>query len=289
MIHSMTAYANLSLVTAVGLINWEVRSTNHRYLELTFKLPEVLRELEWDCRELFRRSIVRGKVECLLKFEPNQTEQALKVDFLQVDRLIGACLQIIERLPNQIHNPISPIEILKMPSVLSASEIKVSEVSLAIQNVLKEVLKNVLENRAREGEAIQKLLQERLLKMKNGVQEIYHRFPLIQKNYREKLKTKLNDLKTQIDENRFEQEVIYWLQKIDISEELDRISIHLSEVQRILESGGVVGRRLDFLMQELNREANTLVSKALDTETINIGVTFKVIIEEMREQIQNLE
>lgn len=288
MIYSMTAYATRMLATPLGVVHWEIRSINHRYLDLSFKLPDTLRALEWDCKEWVRQFISRGKVECFLKFEPSiAAEQALRVNFLRADRIIDACSKLNERLSNP--SPISPLEILQIPSVLEPIEIKLSAVRLPILNGLETTLQDLMENRAREGKSIQQLLENRLLNMKTALQDLSHRLPDVQKLYREKLRVKLADLKMQIDEPRFEQELIYWLQKSDISEELDRLSLHLTEVERILAQGGVLGRRLDFLMQELNREANTLASKALDTETVNTAIQCKVLIEELREQIQNLE
>jgi uncharacterized protein (TIGR00255 family) len=290
MIYSMTAYASRELKVADATAQWEIRSVNHRYLELSFKLPESLRMLETTLRDIARHQLNRGKVECFLKFEwEDSLSSKLLINDSLVDALTAACERIMERLPAGKVQTLSPLDILKWPAVVRTPEKDITQVAESIQASFTLVLQDLVAGRAREGVKLQGVIQERLIKMREYVNHISKRQPEIQKNYRLKFIEKLKGLAFEVDKNRFEQEMVYLIQKMDISEELDRLSIHLTEVERILKTEKLIGRRLDFLMQELNRETNTIASKAIDGASTQDSVELKVLIEEMREQIQNLE
>lgn len=290
MIYSMTAFTSQDIPIEGANVRWELRSVNHRYLEMSFKLPDFLRNLEYALREVIRCEISRGKIECVLKldwFEEKSVE--LAVDFQRVDALSKACERIKTHSPSIVTQALSPFDFLRWPSIVREVEKDTTEVVHFIQQSFSVALHDLIEAKAREGSKLEAFIQERLKKMHDSVISISARLPDIQKNIRAKLQDKLQTLSVEMDTNRFEQEVLYLIQKMDVSEELSRLMIHLTEIERILKTDKVVGRRLDFLMQELNRETNTLASKVNDTQTIQDSVELKVLIEEMREQIQNLE
>lgn len=285
----MTAYANLNTKTAEATLQWEIRSVNHRYLELSFKLPDTLREVEYALRDIARGCLNRGKVDCFLRLDWNTEKTTeLKIDHKLVDALIDASEQIRQQVPSQSLG-VSPFDFLRWPSVACTPDKDITQLLEPIKESFLLALQNLMEVRAREGKKLGSFIQERLNKMSDTVNKIKNRLPEIKNNYRLKFQEKLRDLLLEIDKNRFEQELVYLMQKMDISEELDRLATHVIEVTRVLKSDKTLGRRLDFLMQELNRETNTIASKAIDNATIQDAVELKVLIEEMREQIQNLE
>lgn len=286
----MTAYTNRDISLVGAIARWEIRSVNHRYLELSFKLPEPLRDLEYILRGLSRNQLSRGKVECSLKLEwLEEKPSELTIDYKLVEVLTEVAEKIMQRLPSGNACMLSPFDILRWPAVVRIPDKDISQLIEPLQQSFSLVLQDLVNARAREGAALQVFIEEKLIKMRLHIDRINQRLPEIQKGFRTKFFEKLRVLQQEVDVNRFEQEMAYLIQKMDISEELDRLTIHTIEVARILKSDQVIGRRLDFLMQELNREANTIASKAIDNETIQDSVELKVLIEEMREQIQNLE
>ncbi|NVK36791.1 MAG: YicC family protein [Gammaproteobacteria bacterium] len=283
----MTAFARVDNVTATGTYTWEIRSVNSRYLELHFRLPESLKAVEAPVREVLRKGLQRGKVECSLKFTPAQQEQNLSINEALVAQLNAAA--------DQVHAVIGPgnaldaLEILKWPGVLVQPSFDQAQVEQDALNGFHQALEQLVAMREREGLALTQFILQRLDGIAAEVEKVKAILPEILTAQRQHLLDKLADLKLQVEPDRFEQEMIIILQKADVDEELDRLDAHLAEVSRILKQKGAVGRRLDFMMQELNREANTLSSKSISHLTTQIAVELKVLIEQMREQVQNIE
>ncbi len=289
MVCSMTAYASKNVSLPGGIIaRWEIRSINHRHLEVSFKLPPLPGDLEYCLRENLRKIITRGKVDCFLKLDvAEQNKRELNIDFDLVEQLVTASQKISARFP--VNAEIAVFDILRMPSVVSLPETDLSVLDISLQESFLAALQDLTEMRRREGEKLRGYIKERLVKMYEKLNSMKNRLPEIEKTTRLKFYEKVHDLQIDIDKSRFDQVVANLIQKMDISEEFDRLMAHLTEVERVLKDEKVMGRRLDFLMQELNREANTVGSKAIDTLTVQDAITFKVLIEEMREQIQNIE
>ncbi len=287
MVHSMTAYANQSIQLPNGMARWELRSVNHRFLELSFKLPEFLNDVEPDLRAIAEATLSRGKVECGLRLELSEEKNnAFVINLDVLDQLMVANQEIISRFPT---TSLSVLDILRWPSILQP----VQKDWVALKEPLKQsfilALQDLSDTRAREGAKLKKCIQVRLASIRCRLQKTHQRLPLILQEFRTKLLEKLSSLNIEIDPSRFEAVLVSLLQKMDITEELDRLNAHLEEIDRILITEKVMGRRLDFLMQELNREANTLGSKANDKFLSEDAIELKVLIEEMREQIQNIE
>ena len=288
MIKSMTAFARVQQSEKTGTLTWEVRSVNSRYLDINCRLPEDFRAQEGRVRECINKRLQRGKIECGLRFIPEQaTSTGLEVNDALVKSLIGACQQINASL----HQPseINPVDLLNWPGVVAEPEQDYKAIYEASEKLLLLALDELIENRLREGERMQKLIQDRCTSMQQIVDKVRQQLPEIQQRYREKLSARLDELKTSVDRERLEQELVFLAQKMDVDEELDRLDAHLKEINEALDRDEAVGRRLDFLMQELNREANTLGSKSADISTTQASVELKVLIEQMREQIQNIE
>lgn len=285
--HSMTAFARTDLQTDTGSFTWEIRSVNSRYLELHFRLPETLRAVESQVREVLRKSLNRGKVECSLKFTPQVLSQGMNVNETLVSQLNAAA--------DHVHSIIGPgnaldaLEILKWPGVLMQPALDSQAIEQDAMQAFEVTLTQLIEMREREGAALAQFISQRIDGIAEQVAKVKALLPQILQAQREALLNKLADLKQQVDPDRFEQEMVIVLQKADVDEELDRLDAHLDEVARILKHKGAVGRRLDFMMQELNREANTLSSKSISHLTTQIAVELKVLIEQMREQVQNIE
>lgn len=288
MLSSMTAFARTEASNEMGTLTWEMRSVNHRYLELSFRLPEDLRTLEQKFREKIAFRLNRGKVDCQLRYK--QSDQlAAKIELNEevIKSLASAC----ERLNGFLTSTVEPdpIELLRWQGVIKENEIDVAPLHQSALESLDATLLMLVETREREGAHIQKMLQERCTTMSTIVAKVRTRRPQVQQTIREKLQARLADLNVTADPGRLEQELVFIAQKMDVDEELDRLETHISEVIAVLKRKEPVGRRLDFLMQELNREANTLGSKSGDIETTQAAVDLKVLIEQMREQVQNIE
>lgn len=288
MLKSMTAYARKESRNEWGTVTWELRSVNHRYLEPMFKLPDNFRDIEPDLRNCLHSHLARGKIECHLRVQlETQTGPGLKVNVEMAESLNNVLNQINRMLDNPAH--INALDILKWPGVLEIEELDLEPVKEEVVAVFDEALTELVETRDKEGARIRPMLEERLIAIQGIVDRIRARLPQIIERQNEALRARFEDLDLDLDDGRIEQELVVLAQKADVAEELDRLETHSKEVQDVLDRKEPVGRRLDFLMQELNREANTLGSKSLVTETSQLAVDLKVIIEQMREQIQNIE
>ncbi|MGB4247683.1 MAG: YicC/YloC family endoribonuclease [Pseudohongiellaceae bacterium] len=288
MVLSMTAFARKQGNCGRGVLVWEIRSVNHRYLEPGIRLPEALRSLEPAIRDALRKHIARGKVDCQLRLESDDNQSsALQINEEAVIRLNEASGQILSLTGGG--PALTVMEILKWPGVLGESDAipeDLEEKALALFN---DTLQDLIETRRREGQELHGFISKRIDAVREIVKTVRVRMPEILARQQQVLRDRLADLKVELDPARLEQEIVIYAQKCDIDEELDRLETHLNEVERVLRLAEPSGRRLDFLMQELNREANTLSSKSIVAETTLNAVDLKVLIEQMREQIQNIE
>ncbi len=288
MTQSMTAFGRASLDGKSGRYTCEIRTVNHRYLEINIRLPEELRQFESDFRQLFSKRLSRGRLDCFIK--KSEAEGALdgaKLNENTINQLNELSKQVESELSNV--QPLRMIDVLKWPNVLDTPEVPEEIVKQESLELIGETLDNVVAARSREGDKLNELLQTRLTEMSEIINSVDTLVPQINDVYRLKLTEKLEQVKSDLDETRVEQEMIIYLQKSDVAEEIDRLNLHIKEVTKTLNSKKPVGRRLDFLMQELNREANTLGSKSHNAELTQHAVDLKVLIEQMREQVQNIE
>lgn len=287
MVHSMTAFARHEQATAHGTLSWELRSVNHRYLEPHLRLPEAFRDLEGAVREALRQGLSRGKVECTLRFAEENAGKQLQVDSERARQVIAAAEQVAALI--QQPAPLNPLEVLAWPGVLVVDSADPQALNAAALKLFDQALSELKAGRAREGAELAKLLNERLDSILEEVAALRELVPQMLAGQRAKIETRFAEMQAELDPQRLEQELVLLAQKSDVAEELDRLSTHVNEVRRVLKAGGAAGRRLDFLMQELNREANTLGSKAFDPRSTQAAVNLKVLIEQMREQVQNIE
>ena len=288
MIKSMTAYAGNEARIGDLTLNCELRSVNHRYCDITLKLPDHLRFLEADLRSIIAAKINRGKVECALSYKKlSQDDQNFHINIDAVKALLAATHLIEEQM--QVSLSFSALDVLAFSGIQQEPVTDKTRLNEAITHLVKQTLAQFLQAREREGAQLKALLEERCLKMQGFVVLANKRMPEVLLLIRNKVTDKIVELVAEPDFDRLEQELVYLAQKLDITEELDRLNTHLTEVVRVLKEKEPVGRRLDFLMQELNREANTLGSKSTDKEMTQIAIELKVLIEQMREQIQNIE
>ncbi len=288
MIRSMTAFAGNEAEIGNLTLSCELRTVNHRYCDVTFKLPDRLRFVESDLRTLIAARIKRGKVECII----NCKKQAKEGQNLTINRdAVAALLAAANEIEQQMLAPLSfsALEVLAFPGIQQESDNDREQLKLGVLSLVDQALAQLLEVREREGVQLGELIAERCLKMQEFVVAAGKRMPEVLLQVRNKLKDRITELVAEPDFDRLEQELVFLAQKLDISEELDRLETHIAEVLRVLKQKEPVGRRLDFLMQELNREANTLGSKSADKEMTQIAIELKVLIEQMREQIQNVE
>ena len=288
MIRSMTAFARLTHSASYGQLTWELRSVNHRYMEPHFKLPDALRFLETPLRERLREQLSRGKIECALKLTLH-AEQAsgLQVNLTLAQQLIDACQTVHRLMPSS--QPEMAINILQWPGVIEDRSIDNEVLQTDALFSFDQALEQLRITREREGRELQQLISDRLDGIRAVTATVRERMPTILQQQRERLLARFAELRAEVDRDRLEQEMVLLANKADVDEELDRLATHVNEVQRVLKAGGACGRRLDFLMQELNREANTLSSKSIVSDTTQAAVELKVLIEQMREQIQNIE
>ncbi len=284
---SMTGFARVETPFSGGQIAWEIRSVNHRYLENYFRLPETLRELEPSLKDTLRKHLTRGKVECGLQLQLNKESTTLEVNQERVQQISAAIEKVRDSLTEP--GPVNPLEILQWPGVLQQQEVDSDTLKTTVLNAFEQALQQLVAHREREGAEIFQLINQRLNGIAEQVIEVRKVMPGILTAHRDKLTEKLASLTQDLNPERLEQEMVYVIQKSDVDEELDRLDTHIKEVRRSLSQPGAVGRKLDFLMQELNREANTLSSKSIVSETTQAAVEIKVLIEQMREQIQNIE
>ncbi|SFG86077.1 YicC/YloC family endoribonuclease [Neptunomonas qingdaonensis] len=287
MTRSMTAFARQESQQAWGTLTWEVRSVNHRFLEPQLRLPEQLRELEGALRETLRKRFSRGKVECMLRFIPDEQAQTLQVNEAFAKQLLAATEQMEQLMP--VSQSLNPLDLLRWPGVLQDVKIDMEEVKREALQLFNKALADLQAGREREGKELAGLIEQRLDAISIVISDVRTKLPQILQNQRNMLRSRVTDLGVDLDPQRLEQEVVLLAQKADVDEEMDRLDTHVQEVRRILKQKEPIGRRLDFLMQELNREANTLSSKSIVTDTTQSAVELKVLIEQMREQIQNIE
>lgn len=285
---SMTAFGHARRETDAGVLTWEVRSVNHRYLEVGLRLPEELRAIETDVRQAIGGRLARGKVDCQLRLQSAaESGENLQADMARVDRLAAISDEIAKHL--HTNQGLRVADIMRWPGVLKAPEMDPQELANIALELLGEAMDELVATRQREGARLHELIQQRLDSAAGIAREVRELMPAIREHYRQRIEERLQDIQEKLDPQRVEQEIVLFAQKADVDEELDRLLAHIEEVGNTLNKGGSVGRRLDFLMQELNREANTLGSKAVDLRMTNASVELKVLIEQMREQIQNIE
>ena len=288
MVYSMTAFSRCELSTDQGNLAWEIRSVNHRYLEPSLRMPEAFRELEGPLRERLRKEFARGKLECTLRFNPaNQNIESLQLNQPLVSQLLAAARQVAQQLDNPA--AINPLEVLAWPGVLGGAQDHQAEMTAHANTLFEQAVAELKTQRAREGAELKKLLEERLEAISERVNTLRGMMPSLLTAHRQKLIDRFNEARLELDGTRVEQELVLLAQKIDVAEELDRLDTHVTETRHVLGGKAAMGRRLDFLMQEFNREANTLGSKAIDSRSTQAAVDLKVYIEQMREQVQNIE
>jgi uncharacterized protein (TIGR00255 family) len=284
----MTAFARAQEHDGFGELTWEIRTVNHRFLEATVRLPEELRAIEPSVRERVAARLSRGKVECNLRFRAAAgAVAALEVNQVLVEQILAAADKMAHRLHSS-HHP-SIMDVLRWPGVMESGEQDFTPVQEAALGLLEQTLDTLVEAREREGGRLAELIARRVEAMRAQVELARQRMPQVISAVRQRIKTRLAEVVENLDQDRLEQEMALLAQRLDVDEEMDRLRTHLDEVERVLGGDEPVGRRLDFLMQELNREANTLGSKSADSETTAISVEMKVLIEQMREQVQNIE
>lgn len=284
---SMTAYANTRANHPWGTLSWELRSVNHRYLEAHFRLPETLQYLEMPLRESLGKSVRRGKIDCSLTLEKGTGDTTLAIDQQCARQYIAAAAQIAAMIDSAA--PINPLEILNCPGVRRQIPVDAEVLSANITALYQQALDELIETREREGNKLADVIRQRLRRIKEHTQAIRQAMPALLDTQQQKLRDKLSEFDERLDRERLEQELVYMALKADVDEELDRLEVHAGEVERVLNGNQIMGRRLDFLVQELNREANTLAAKALSSATTCSAVELKVLIEQIREQVQNIE
>jgi uncharacterized protein (TIGR00255 family) len=287
MTRSMTGFARCERRHEAGVLIWELRTVNHRYSEIALRVPEEFRVIEPSARELIGAQIVRGKTEANLRFRPAEAAVTLQVNRGLLASVVAHARELGASLHE--HALLDPVRLLAWPGVVSEPERDLAPVHEAARALLSEAIRLLGEAREREGERIRTLLRERCSLLQGWVGVVRARLPEVQGALRERLLRRVAQLVAEPDAARLEQELVILAQRLDVDEELDRLTAHIAEVEHALGRDEPVGRRLDFLMQELNREANTLASKAQDAEMTHSAVEVKVLIEQMREQVQNLE
>ncbi|MCX7552932.1 YicC family protein [Marinicella sp. S1101] len=287
--HSMTAFAAHEVVSDLGKLSCEIKTVNQRFLDLTIKAPEFLRPLENQFRKLFNQHLSRGKVSVFIRFFPNESVSLtqLNVNKALLSQLVDQANQISNE--HGLSQTMGTAELMTWPEVMIQQPTDLSVLNQTAIELINTSIERLKESRLREGQAMYDVLSEKANSMATLTQDIRTEVPAINEFLANKLRTKLADLDVEVNPERFEQELAIQLQKIDITEELDRLDAHVIEFNRVLELNEPVGRRLDFLVQELNRESNTIGSKSASISTSNASIDLKVIIEQIREQIQNIE
>jgi uncharacterized protein (TIGR00255 family) len=287
MIASMTGFARREIAGSWGTLVCELRSVNHRFLEAGFRLPDELRSAEGELRQHLAREVRRGKVDCTVTYRRAQASEAgLEVDSQALERLLARLKDLGRHLPA---HSVNLVDVLRWPGVLKEDTSAGEELMVAAKALFGSTLEDLVAARAREGLRLKEILELRCTALEQHVRQVRERLPEVQTRLRARLDERLKELTASVDQDRLEQELALLLQRLDVDEELDRLAGHIQEIRRVLAANEPAGRRLDFLMQELNREANTLSSKSQDLDTTRSAVDMKVIIEQMREQGQNAE
>jgi uncharacterized protein (TIGR00255 family) len=289
MITSMTGFARREASGAWGTLICELRSVNHRFLETGFRLPDELRNLEHEFRQMFIRELKRGKVDCTFTLRAAVgAERVLELDSAALGLLLERLRELSGQIP-QGTSVVSLLDVLRWPGILRDADTGKEELIRAARELLTTTLRELIATRAREGTRLRDLIEQRCAGLANLVSQVQARLPEVHTRVRARLDERLAELQANVDHERLEQELALLLQRLDVDEELDRLVAHIEEIRRVTVGNEPAGRRLDFLMQELNREANTLSSKSQDLETTRAAVDMKVLIEQMREQVQNVE
>jgi uncharacterized protein (TIGR00255 family) len=288
MIRSMTAFSHRELTTEHGTLSWELRTVNHRYLDISLRLPEEFRSQENSLRETIQATLKRGKVDTTLRFNPvRASSNEIRINEPLARALIIACRQLEAITDNP--EPLKAVDILRWPGVAQDSPLDMDILNAHAKALLQDALDDLLEMREREGKRLADFIYQRCDQIAEIIVRIRRHRPGIIAAQREKILNRIDELKISPDYTRIEQELVILAQRLDVEEELDRLMSHLDEINQAMERDEPIGRRLDFLMQELNREANTLASKSNDADTTQAAVDLKVMIEQMREQVQNIE
>jgi uncharacterized protein (TIGR00255 family) len=283
----MTSFARRELKAEWGTATWEIRSVNQRYLETFMRLPEQFRSMEPILRERFRKKLQRGKVECNLRFVANEAAVGKLTLNEELAKQLMNAAQWVQKQGDT--TSIDPMDIIRWPGVVAADEADVDVIQKDILVEFDLTLKDFIAARATEGEAMAGVINQRLEGITREVSTVREHMPSVIQWQKDKITNRFEEANLELDETRVEQEMVMLAQKVDVAEELDRLETHIKETANILRKGGVVGRKLDFMMQEFNREANTLASKSINSEITKSAVECKVLIEQMREQIQNIE
>lgn len=287
MMQSMTGYARHELKAQWGTAVWELRSVNQRYLETYFRLPEQFRSLENSLRERLRAQLQRGKVECSLRLTietGGQTSLSLN------EELAKSVIASANWISGQaVSSHLNPLDVLRWPGIVAQQEEDMDVIQADVLTAFETTLAEFIANRASEGAALERLISERLAGVAEQAAFVRGRMPEVLQWQRERLQARIADAKVELEPGRLEAEIVMLAQRVDVAEELDRLDTHVAETRKILRKGGACGRRLDFMMQEFNREANTLASKSISADITTAAVELKVLIEQMREQIQNIE
>ena len=287
MIQSMTAYARIEHKAQWGTASWEIRSVNQRYLETYLRLPEQLRSLEPVLRDRLRKRLNRGKIEVNLRYDLGENKDSdLQLNQALATQIIQAANWVKQEAGQ---GEINLVDILRWPGVMSGSEQDMDAISKELLVAFDDAIEQFIEARGREGDAINTMLQTRLDQIVDQVAIVREHMPSVMQWQRDKITNRLSEIQGELDPARMEQEMVILAQKMDVAEEMDRLDAHVAETRRILKKGGSQGRRLDFMMQEFNRESNTLASKSISSDVTAAAVELKVLIEQMREQIQNVE
>ncbi|MGS0679994.1 YicC/YloC family endoribonuclease [Shewanella sp. 125m-7] len=287
MIQSMTAYARIEHKADWGTASWEIRSVNQRYLETYLRLPEHFRSLEPVLRDRLRKRLNRGKVEVNLRYDLNEkNDSALQLNQELAKQIINAANWVKNEAGQ---GELNVVDVLRWPGVMSGSEQDMDALGKELLSAFDAAIDQFIEARGREGDAINTMLQTRLDQIVEQVTIVRGHMPTVMQWQRDKLTNRLAEITGELDPARLEQEMVLLAQKMDVAEEMDRLDAHVAETRRILKQGGAQGRRLDFMMQEFNRESNTLASKSISADVTAAAVELKVLIEQMREQIQNVE
>jgi uncharacterized protein (TIGR00255 family) len=288
MIASMTGFARREISGSWGALVCEVRSVNHRFLESGFRLPDELRAAEGELRQRLAREVKRGKVDCSFTYRRVKGgEAALEIDAAALERVLASVRHIARTIPE--NHTVNVLDVLRWPGVLRDESDDRDELLKVAHTLFGGTLEDLVAARAREGERLRELLEQRCNGLEALVAHVRTRLPEVHARVRTRLNDRLAELKANVDQERLEQELAILLQRLDVDEELDRLTGHIVEIRRVINGSEPAGRRLDFLMQELNREANTLSSKSQDLDTTRSAVDMKVFIEQMREQVQNVE
>lgn len=286
-VSSMTAFAQVALQDTMGTLSGELRAVNSRFFEINLRVPEALRGMEAVIRDKMRAVCARGKIDLTIRLEVNNPSAALEINETLVQALLNTCNQLKKN--TQLETSLNLLDVLRWPGAIVTSAQNQQHLEALAQTLLDKMLIAFQADRQREGQALQKIIESRVQIILDHVAEIAPLSKQILPLQREKILDRIKSLNIEIDNNRLEQELVYWAQKTDVVEEIDRLRTHLNEVLAALKKGGAIGRRLDFLAQELNREANTLGSKSLTQDITYHVIEIKILIEQIREQVQNLE